>query len=146
MNSLKYNTMKKPLVSIALLAILAVSCDRPDCSSNNSIFAYYVPESKVYKDELIRLMKINGSNVLSYWFDRYEEKNGTAYIHVFVQGDQLCAKAVVKVDSPDASLLQLCKNKGLGYSGAELKYLQLAFRQNDQTTDIVYKSVGFIID
>lgn len=89
-----------PVKSISVLAILVVmlSCNRPDCKNENTIFNQFAPDSREYKEELARQLQKMDQTELSYWFDQYELKDSEEYVIIHIQGNYLCAKGVVLVE------------------------------------------------
>ena len=125
--------------------LLFISCDRPECTNTNPVFDANLPDSNEYKAELAAKLDKN-SDDLTYWFDRYEEKDGRQYIQTFVQGDSLCAKAVILLQNPDEKLDGIIKAKGGGYHGAELDGLEFATVTQAGETIFVYKNLNRILD
>ena len=61
--------MKYKLVhtNLVLLLICLISCDRPECNNENSIFETNEPNSKIYKDELVnQLNRIDKSKLIGF--------------------------------------------------------------------------------
>ena len=54
-----------------------MSCDRSVCESDNDIFNTHEPNTKIYKDELVKQLKLVDSDQLSYWLKSY---NNVDYI------------------------------------------------------------------
>jgi hypothetical protein len=63
-----------------------------------------------------------------------------------VQGDGLFAKFVLVVNDSKKGIEKLLKNKGRGYSGAELKDLKFSIRQNVTSTEFVFQEISGIKD
>lgn len=135
----------KTFTLFSIASLLFISCDRPECTNINPVFEANLPESSEYKTELATRLDKNSNN-LTYWFDRYEEKDSRQYIHAFVQGDSLCAKAVILLQNPNEKLDGIIKAKGGGYHGAELDGLEFATVKKAGETIFVYKNLNRIID
>ena len=139
--------MKKEIRTLAIFVFLIFtwSCNRPECNNTNPVFDQFSPESKEYKEELVnQLGKIDNSK-LRYWFDEYQDIDKQEYIRVFIQGDGLCAKAVLAVKQWD-DIRSIRQTKGKGYRGAELKKLRFTIVQDSVKTDLIYSGVDAIID
>src|SRR6478736_3741671 len=121
------------LIVLFLLSAI-VSCDRPACKNTNTIFDKYSPDTKEYKDELVNQLTLVDKSKLTYWMDTYLEENNSKFIYAYVQGNGLCAKIILAVNSSDKGIEGILKNKGLGYSGAELEGLKFDIKQNDTLT------------
>ena len=135
----------KTLTAFCLLS-LTVSCDRPQCKNTNPVFDKFSPDEKEYKDELVKQLKVVDNSKLSYWLDKYQEDDSLQYLHVFIQGDGLCAKGIVTIKKLDDKLEGIQKAKGMGYSGAELTNLKFDIYQDSTKTELVYKSLDGIVD
>jgi len=129
-------------VTIFSVSIFIVSCDRPECKNINPVFDKYSPETREYKNELVKHLKRIDNSKLSYWLDKYQEDDSLQYLHVFIQGDGLCAKGVVTVNKWDDKLEGIHKAKGKGYSGAELTNLKI----DSTNTELIYQSIDAIVD
>ena len=138
------NNLIKILTTFCLFIFVA-SCDRPECKNTNPVFDKYSPETKEYKDELIKQLKLIDNSKLTYWFDKYQKDNEHEYIYINIQGDGLCAKSMVTVKQWD-KLAGIQKTEGKGYSGAKLKNFKFEIYQDSTKTELVYKSVDAIID
>ena len=135
----------KTLTAFCLL-IFVVSCDRPQCKNTNPVFDKFSPNEKEYKDELVRQLKSVDNSKLSYWLDKYQEDDGLQYLHVFIQGDGLCAKGIVTIKKWDDKLEGIHKAKGMGYSGAELTNLKFDIYQDSSKTELIYQNLDGIVD
>jgi len=71
------------LYSLFVLALF-ISCERPKCTNSNATFENFEPKTKIYKDELAKKLAFDNGTKLSYWFDKYEEKDGLKYLHIIV--------------------------------------------------------------
>ncbi len=120
------------------------SCTNLKCNNTNPIFDKYPAESEEYKSELLEVMKAD--NNLKYYLDSYDEMNGNNYLNISVQGDNTCAKAVIWIRNTDKKLDGIIKNKGMGYSGSELKGLQIQTAPDTKKIQFVYKGMDKVID
>jgi hypothetical protein len=135
-------------VILAILGIvsLAVSCDRFICRNTNPIFDKYPPESKAYKDELVRQLSMVDRSKLAYWMDRYDEDKYSKSIRARIQGDGLCAKIVLVIKEHQKGIEGLLEKKGMSYYGAGLLDLQFDIRQQNGETEFVFREVSGILD
>ena len=140
---MKYSTKIKAVILIVCVWVLT-SCDMPECTNTNPIFENYSPGSKQYNDEVVRL-KNTGSSSPRYWFESYENDGDKEYIHVFIQGDSLCAKAILTVKDWHG-LEGIQRTQGKGYRGAELDNLNFEVYQDSSRTELIFQSVDKIID
>ena len=139
--------MKKLIPVLILLLAVSVSCNRIDCTTTNSVFAKYAPETEEYQTELARELQNVDTTKLRYWLDHYSEKNGIGYLHIYIQGKDLCAKGYVAItDATDEVLQPIIRNKGIGYHDAELRNLKLEITDKPGIVKLVYKSIDGIID
>jgi hypothetical protein len=134
------------LVTIFGLLVLMTSCDRPACENTNSIFAKFAPDTKEYKDELIKQFANVDKSQLSYWMDTYQEDNDSPRILVNIQGSGLCAKILLAVKDSDKGIEGLLAKKGVGYRGAELKDLTFDIQQDSVSTEFIFKEISGIVD
>lgn len=133
-------------LTVVFLLTFIISCDRPVCKNTNTIFDKYSPDTKEYKDELVKqLAKVNKSK-LSYWIDTYQEVNNSEYIHAHIQGDGLCAKIVLVVNGADKGIEGIIKTKGMGYRGAELEDLKFEIKQDSTSTEFIFQEISGIVD
>lgn len=133
-------------ISVFYILIFIVSCDRPACKNENSIFDTYSPNQKEYKDELaIQLAKVDKSK-LTYWLDTYKEDGSKKYINAHIQGEGLCAQIVLTINGSEKGIEGILKNKGRGYTGAELENLKFNLKQDSQITEFVFQEVSRIVD
>jgi hypothetical protein len=126
--------------------LMMLACDRPQCTNSNPVFDGNPPVSAIYKDELLKQIDAEGENNLSYWLERYEERDGKAYLQFSVQGDGLCAVADVLVKEWDEKIAGIKRTKGMSYSGAEIKGLKFTVKRDSAHTELVYQSLDAIID
>ena len=92
--------MKKNLIKIITafsIFIFIVSCDRTKCTNTNVIFDKFTPETKEYKDELLKQISKVDKTKLTYWMKSYQENDNSQSINVNIQGDSLCAVIALKI-------------------------------------------------
>jgi hypothetical protein len=140
----RYTALKLLLLATALNA-----CARPECHNTNPVFDQHAPESEVYKEELIgRLQKLEADD-LRWWVDTYEGRDGEVFVHFFVQGGDLCAKAVMTV-LPDLGKRSYRKKgnwkNGYGAHGAEVIGLKYDVVRKSGNTELVYHGWDRMID
>jgi len=139
--------MKKHLTSfLFLISIsLAVSCAESE-AKQNAVFEKSLPDSKIYKDELVKQLEKANKAKLSYYFDSYEEKDGKEYINVTIEGEDLKAHTLMLVKKWDETLQPIKEFKGKGYGGAEIVNLKYEILQDADATEFVYVSAEEIND
>lgn len=126
---------------------MALSCDRPKCSTNNEIFLKNDVTSKIYQNEVARHIEKIGTENLRFWLSDYFENNNEHYFVFYTQNQDLCAKTVVRVDANNSNFSEVLKNKGKGRFNAEFKGLKLNPVTNEfSDTEFVYVSHEYIID
>ena len=141
--------MTKPSIFILTIfgfLISISSCDSTVCKNTNPIFDKYSPDTKGYKNELVKQLSIVDNTKLTYWIDAYQDDNNLQYIHARIQGDGLCAKIILAVKDSDKGIEGLLKNKGMGYSGAELKDLKFNIKQDSTSTEFIFQGISGIAD
>ena len=141
--------MTKPsifILTIFGLLLFVSSCDRTVCKNTNPIFDKYSPDTKEYKDELVKQLSIVDNSKLTYWIDTYQDSNNLQYIHARIQGDGLCAKIILTLRDSDKGIEGILKNKGESYSGAELKDLKFNIKQDSISTEFIFKEISGIAD
>lgn len=135
----------KAILVFAVLVLALTSCDRPSCTSENSVFDAHSPESQEYKAELVKEMQKVGSENLTYWLHSYSENDGAEYITVNVQGEGICAKGHIRVK--DWTKIEgIQKAKGISYRGAQLAGLTFDVKNENNTIELVYKDIDRIRD
>lgn len=127
------------------MVAIAIACNRPICKNSNPLFDNYSPESREYKNELVKQLAIADHSKLNFWFNQYIESNEQEQLFFDVQGDGLCAVIVLNVEEWN-KLEELRQNKGAGFRGAEFKNLQLDIRQDSLETKFILKDFDKIID
>ncbi len=134
--------MKKYLLFVYLCFI---SCDRPNCDTANVLFLNNNPNSKIYKDELVKQLTKVDQTKLSYWLQKYDEQNGVESLYFYIQGDGLCAIACLTMKHWN-KLEHVREKKGIGRRGAEFTNLQFDIRQDSVSTEFIYNTFDRIID
>ncbi|MBU0488576.1 MAG: hypothetical protein KKA07_06740 [Bacteroidetes bacterium] len=132
------------IITFAICCGLALftSCDRPECTNTNPVFDNFSPESKEYKDELVRQLKIIDKDDLRCFFDKYLEDDSLRYLQVLIQSADLCAMAVITVRNSDEQIKGIIEAKGQGYSGAEFIKLEFVALQDLLRTEFRYMGVN----
>lgn len=136
---------KSLLTLLVLITICFNSCDRPDCTNENPIFVANEPNSKTYKDELVRQLNVVDESELRYWLQKYENNQGTESLYFHIQGDSLCAILHMSMNQWD-KLERVRDNKGVGRRGAEFTNLSFEIVQDSTSTSFLYHSFDRIID
>jgi len=137
----KYLTGFLFLISISMV----VSCAESE-AKQNPVFEKSLPDSKIYKDELVKQLEKADKAKLSYYFDSYEEKDGKEYINVTIEGKDLKAHTLMLVKEWDEILQPIKEFRGKGYGGGELVNLKYEIVQDAGATEFVYVSADEIND
>lgn len=137
-------TMKQVLY--ITIFIITLACDRPQCTNSNPVFEDNPVTSKIYKDELLKMIVAESESNFTYWLKGYEERDGKTYLQFNVQGGKLCAVADVLVKEWDENTAGIARTKGMSYSGAEIKGLKFTVKKDSAHTELVYQSLDAIID
>ena len=117
------------------------SCNRPECITNNTILKNNKPNSKIYKDELVKQLKTVEQENLRFWLKSYDGET----LNFNIQGNNLCA--ILTLTIKDWKKLEsVQKSKGKGYVGAEFTNLRFEIIQDSIATKFIYKNYDFIID
>ena len=142
-----YIHLKKLIVSVILgSSILGlISCDRPHCKTENIIFTAHPPESKVYKDELVRQLKTVDPSQLSYWLQKYEIHDEKEALSFYIQGGGLCAVLYLTMNRWEKLELLRAK-KGISYRGAEFTNLKFEIVTDSLSTEFIYKTFDRTVD
>lgn len=127
-----------------IISLLFTACQNRKCNNNNPLFDKYTSQSEQYKNELAEV--ITTYDDLKYYLDSYDEINGNNYLNVSVQSNKVCAKAAIWIRNKDSKLDGIIKNKGNGYSGAELKSLQIGIAPHTKKIQFVYNGLDKVID
>ena len=139
--------MKKNLITLLVFTSILgfISCDRPDCINNNQIFEKNSPDSKVYKDELVKLLNNTDQSKLTYWLQKYDKQNGKESLYFHIQGDGLCAILHLTINHW-RKLENVRERKGIGRRGAEFTNLEFEIIKDSASTEFIYKTFDRIID
>lgn len=124
-------------------AINFAACSNVENKSTNP-FTNLSSNSKEYKDKLAQKLKSNPEDI-SYFVNKYLETGGNEYLDIQVKGIDFEATGLVLVNNWN-KLEGIKRTKGMGYSGAELKGLQLDIRESKTGAEFIYKDVDRIAD
>jgi hypothetical protein len=122
-----------------------MSCDRPVCQSDNAIFNTHEPNTKIYKDELVKQLTLVDNGQLRYWLKSYNDDDGIESLYFYIQGDNLCAILDLTMTHWDR-LERVREKKGIGRRGAEFTNLKFKIYQDSSNTKFVFQSYDKIID
>ncbi|SKB27184.1 hypothetical protein [Daejeonella lutea] len=134
------------LLSAFYFLTLIGSCGRPDCKNTNPVFNAHAPQTKVYKGELAKQLKLVDKSKLSYWVALYQENDHRKYIHAYIQGDGLCAVIVFTIKDSQQGIEGILRTKGKSYGNARLTNVKFDVVQDNSNTEFVFKSLDSIID
>ncbi|WP_296143834.1 hypothetical protein [uncultured Flavobacterium sp.] len=139
--------MKKYFTKFLLVFCFYIvfSCSETEVKTN-PVFEKYLPETKQYKDELVKQLDTIDKSKLSYYFDSYEEINGLEYLHVTIEGKNLKADAIIQVKNWDDKIEIIRKFKGKGYGGAEMINLRFDIEKDTAKTEFIYAGVDELVD
>lgn len=139
--------MKKYIVnSLSLLCFcFTISCSKTE-TKENPVFAAYLPETKEYKDELVKKLHLTDKTKLAYYFHSYEEKDAKEYLHITIEGENFKADASLNVRKWDDKIQPIHDFKGKGYGGAEMINLKFEIVQDSAKTEFIYLSTDELID
>lgn len=130
---------------ILLLMILISACDRPSCTNNNPIFDQFDFHASEYQAELQNQLSSRNPRDVRFWLADFREEGESAYLIVYIQADELCAKGLIKINEWH-KLENIRKTKGKGYFGAELRGLSLMISGDPNNPELVYQDLSKIID
>ena len=131
---------------VLCLTFFMVSCNHPNGKNTNPIFNQYTPETKTYKDELVKQLHQTDTSQLTYSMEAYKEVNNLPYLYVHIQGDSLNAEMVLQIKDSKKGIEEILSNKGKGYSGAVLEHLRFDIQQDSTATTFVFKEISGIVD
>ena len=137
----KYLTIFIFLISLSFI----VSCNTTE-AKQNPVFEKSLPDSSVYKEELVRQLKVADKSKLSYYFDSYEEIDGKEYLNITIEGENLYAHTLMLVKNWDETLKPIQEFKGKGYGGGEIVNLKYEILKNPTGIEFVYLSADEIAD
>ena len=135
------------IITSFFLIIFLYSCDRNACKSDNPIFVENDVRSKVYQNEVADQIEMIGIENLRFWLGNYFENKDQPYFILYVQNDDLCAKAVVSINTENPKLKKLLETKGRGRFNAEFTDVNLEIESHpngDKTLE--WRSYATIID
>jgi len=133
--------MKNSIIKIAVIVLAALSsCNRASKDS----FSIRNPDSKEFKNELAKKIKADDGK-LTYSFNSFKVKGTMQFINVDIEGVDFHATTAILVENW-GKLSQIRENKGVGYSGAQLKGLKLTIEDTSNGAVFKYKDVKEIID
>ena len=124
--------------------LTVVSCGKPDCVNTNQIFNDYKPELIEYKNEIAELMETDYDKI-TFWLNHYVKNDKGEFIEIQISGDQICAKAFVRV-TDWTKMEGIQKTEGLSFSGAELIGLKFTLEKDSIDSYFLYKDVEKVID
>lgn len=128
-----------------MLSFSFIACKQTQCESENTVFIENEPNSKAYKDELVKKLENTNTAELSYILQDYQEENGIEYLYFRVQGKDLCAKLVLTMTQWN-NLEKIRDKKAVSYRGTEFTNLQYEIQQDSSATNFIYASYGKMID
>ena len=137
---------KNKLILVLVTSFLGfISCDRPACENSNLIFENNSPNSKVYKDELVKQLNTIDKTKLTYWLQKNDAQNGKESLYFHIQDDGLCA--ILQLTINDWNKLEnVRESKGIGRRGAEFTNLKFEIIKDSVSTEFLYKTFDRIID
>ncbi len=131
------------LVLISLTGIFS-ACDRLPCENKNMLFNQASPDSKEYKDELIKEIESIGTKNITFWYEGSVVRGGNDFIKVRVKGKELCAIGDFEVR--DWGKLNGAKNND-SYIGAELRGFNFFVERSESgATFLIFDDLEKIID
>jgi hypothetical protein len=137
--------MKNVIGVLLCLNLVFISCDRPQCITDNSVFKGADITSKEYVLELANQLQKVDNNQLTFWIKGYEKVGGFEYLNIYLQGDGLCAQTRLLVE--DWSTLEyIRKGRGEGYSGAQIENLVMELKGSAITLMFTYVEHSAIVD
>lgn len=131
-------------LSIICFVITITACNKTKVNPTHSVFAQFAPTTKEYKNALAAQIKSNSDN-LTYTFNQMVEENGKNYLTIAVEGPDFNATTLVLVNNWN-KLEGIKRTKGISYSGAELRGLQLEVEDNPSGANLIYKDLEKIVD
>ncbi|WPP49849.1 hypothetical protein [Catalinimonas niigatensis] len=138
--------MKPAFLITFSVAMVWSACDRPDCEPSHPIFSQHEPSSPEYKKELISQLKSMEAEDVSYWFDSYVEKDGNEYLQFNIQGEDICALGLMKVEDWTEEIANIKRVKGKSYRGAKFRGLTYTIEEQADGIELIYKDLESIID
>ena len=134
--------MKTRFATLLFGFLFLGSCSNNLCPKNqsNPILNSNDADSKLYQQELARLIKLKPELVI-YYFQKRLVKNAQNFIALEAIGPDFCGEIHVLIKTEDEQSLKL-QNKS-GYSGAGLRGLKLKFSEIGTP---IYHSMTAIVD
>jgi hypothetical protein len=140
------NKFIRQLALLIFCAINLISCNSSECGNTNPIFKNNSPESKIYKDELARVLRNEDLSKVLYFVNGYSEKQDHRYMFVRVKSKDICAILVLDLNKYGEELEQFVKVKGMSYGDAEIRNLKFKIVQNQNSTNFIYENLNGFID
>jgi tRNA1(Val) A37 N6-methylase TrmN6 len=137
----------RAIFSLFCLFLFLNSCDRSQCTNTNPIFNEYEYSDNSYKIELANKIDKIGLENLRTWLADYVEKDGDIYLVFYIQNENLCAKAMVKMNHWDKKMQHIKDKKGKGRVHAEFVDLDFSTQKTSNgDVEFIYKTFNRIID
>ncbi|MEO6499921.1 MAG: hypothetical protein ABIN95_12935 [Mucilaginibacter sp.] len=133
------------LLIILVLVIIVTSCKQTPGKSGEGFNGHNAPASPIYKRELAKQIESNNNGGLTYIFNKYVKIEGKDYLDIIIRGDEIEAKGLILVKNWH-KLENLKRTGGKGYSGAELRNLELDIIDRDAEPVFIYKDLEEIVD
>lgn len=130
------------LLYFGYVAFVTLRYPAPTCENANPVFASEPYDSKVYKSELIRLLKESQNKNTKFWFSKYVDSN---HVAVIIQNNKICATAHITVNKWEGFMKHLKEVKGKSYGGA-LVGVKYSLVDDKNNPEIILLSVQDIID
>ena len=121
------------------------SCDRPNCNNENLIFKTNEPDSKMYKDELVKQLNTVDMEKLTYWLQKYNQHKGNESLYFHIQGDELCAILHLSMNHWN-KMESVRHKKGVGRRGAQFTNLKFDVVTDSLSTEFIYNTYDMLID
>lgn len=111
---------------------LAISCDRPNCKTDNIIFKDFNPEDIEYKNELLKQIENSNKDEIRFWLKKIDQNN----IEFYIQDDNnLCACLSGKIKEK-SKLSKIVEDGGKGYIGSE--FIGLGYHTIKEENDLIF--------
>lgn len=138
--------MNHPTFKIILISLIIsfTACNSSNDTTSNVVFDKFSPTTKEYKNELATKLKSEPKGLL-YTFNKYFASNGQELLDITIKGKDFEATGLVLVKNWN-KLEGIKRTKGQGYSGAELRGLQIDIQDNPSGAVLVYQDVEKIVD
>lgn len=131
--------------SIAMVFIVFgfIISEHARCKNTNPAFEKYTIADEAYKKELADRMTELGTKNIRFTFNGYERQGKTDCMVVSLKGKSLCADLTIEVK--DWKTFEFLKT-GDGYSGAELRGLDLAVVRMNKKTHFILNNIAEVVD